>query len=157
MRTRPSSPSARRPGFTIIELLIVMIMVGVIATLSVGRISDFIVQSNVARAAQSIRNDLQSAFQLAARNRQPVRLTWSSTAMTFSVTDRAQTQVFRRVGLGTTSGYNLRAANVSVYPSSGFVEVFPNGLATDSFTVRISKGAYSKRIRMTRAGLVTTR
>ncbi|HEU4564845.1 MAG TPA: type II secretion system protein [Gemmatimonadaceae bacterium] len=157
MRIPPSSRGARRSGFTIIELLVVMIMVGVIATLSVGRISSFIVQSNVARAAQSIKNDLQSAFQLAARNRQPVRLTWNSSTMTFSITNRAQTQTFRRVGLGTTSGYNLRAANVSVYPSSGYIEVFPNGLATDSFTVRISKGGFSKRIRMTRAGLVTTR
>lgn len=139
------------------ELMIVIVIMGVLVTIGMKGISTYIVQSRVSRAAQSINIDLQSAFLIAARNRQPVRLQWDPTTVTFSITNRAQTQTFRRVGIGPTSGYNLRPTNVSVYPTSGFVEVFPNGLATDSFTVRITKSGYSKRVRMTRAGLVLTR
>lgn len=149
---RAGSPS-RRAGFSLIELLTVFVIAGILGMLSIGSISKQIQQARVQRAAQSITLDLQSAFAISARNRAPVRIVWDSSRMMFSVTNRAQTVAFRKISLGAGAGYNLTASQVTVYPSSP-VEVFPNGLATDSLSVSINVNGYTKRIRMTRAGLV---
>jgi len=149
---RSGSPS-RRAGFSLIELLTVFVIAGILGMLSIGSISKQIQQSKVRRAAQSITNDLQSAFAISARNRAPVRLVWDASKMMFSVTNRAQTVAFRKVTLGAAAGYSLRASQVTVYPSVP-VEVYPNGLATDSMSITIAVPNYTTRIRMTRAGLV---
>ena len=149
---RAGSPS-RRAGFSLIELLTVFVIAGILGMMSIGSISKQMTQSKVQRAAQSITNDLQSAFAISARNRAPVRLVWDASKMMFSVTNRAQNVTFRKVTLGAGAGYNLRASQVTVYPAIP-VEVFPNGLATDSLSVCINANGFRKRIRMTRAGLV---
>jgi prepilin-type N-terminal cleavage/methylation domain-containing protein len=151
-RFRAGTPS-RRAGFSLIELLTVFVIAGILGMMSIGRISKQISQTKVQRAAQSLSNDLQAAFAIAARNRAPVRLVWDASRMKFSVTNRAQTVTFRSVTFGAAAGYNLRASQVTVYPTVP-VEIFPNGLATDSLSFSINANGFSKRIRMTRAGLV---
>lgn len=154
-RPRPGHRARIRAGFSLIELLTVFIIAGILGMLSIGRISTMIQQSKVTRASQAITNDLQSAFAIAARNRQPVRIVWDSTRMSFSIMNRAQTMTYRKVTLGSFSGYNFNATNVSMYPGSGVpVEVYPNGLATDSIAFSLTFNGYRKRIGMTRAGLV---
>lgn len=152
-RPRPGHRARIRAGFSLIELLTVFVIAGILGMLSVGKISSTIQRTKLARASQAIQNDLQSAFAIAVRNRQPIRIVFDSTRMTFSITNRAQTLTFHKVGLGATSGYNLTSSNVSVYPSVP-VEVYPNGLATDSMSVSFNYNGYQKRILMTRAGLV---
>jgi prepilin-type N-terminal cleavage/methylation domain-containing protein len=145
----------RRGGFTLIELLVVMTIVGLMAGISVGRIGNLVTQNRVMRAATAIRGDLETAFALAGRNRQPMRIQWVSGQMSLAVTDRSGTVSYRRTSLAGDA-YRLGADQVSV--SSSLVEVFPNGLATDTLSVRISvtRGTttFSRRVRMTRAGLV---
>jgi prepilin-type N-terminal cleavage/methylation domain-containing protein len=145
-----------RPAFTLIELLTVFVIAGILGLLSAGRISKQIQQSKVRRASQSIQNHLQSTFAIAARNRRPIKIQYEPNTMTLEITSRLEGTVYRRVGLGPTAGFNLRSNNVSAYPTGGII-VFPNGLATDSFAITITVDQYSKRIRMTRAGLVVVK
>lgn len=152
-RPRPGHRARIRAGFSLIELLTVFIIAGILGMLSIGRISTMIQQSKVTRASQAITNDLQSAFAIAARNRQPVRIVWDPSRMSFSIMNRAQTLTYRKVTLGALSGYNFTASNVSMYPTVP-VEVYPNGLATDSIAFSLTYNGYRKRIGMTRAGLV---
>src|SRR4051812_7852677 len=105
-RPRPGHRARIRAGFSLIELLTVFVIAGLLGMISVGRISSTIQRSKVARASQAVRLDLQNAFAIATRNRQPIRIVYDSTRMTFSITNRAQTLTFRKVGLGATSGYN---------------------------------------------------
>ena len=153
-RPRPGHRARIRAGFSLIELLTVFIIAGILGMLSMGRIGTMIQQSKLTRASQAITNDLQSAFAIAARNRQPVRIVWDPARLSFSIMNRAQTMSYRKITLGAFSGYNFSASNVTMYPSSGVVEVFPNGLATDSIAFSLSYNGYQKRIGMTRAGLV---
>lgn len=150
----------RRPrtGFTLIEMLTVTSMLGVIALLSMGRISEYIRERNVAAASAVVRNDLQQAFAIAARNRRPVRVSFADTAL--QITNREGTITYVRRGLGVGSGLNLSPSDVSFCASSctgATIDVFPNGWASDSLTVTIKKGPYARGVHMSRSGLVTTR
>jgi prepilin-type N-terminal cleavage/methylation domain-containing protein len=158
---RPPLPTppvrGRRTAFTLIELMIAVVIMGIMVMIGTKGLTRFINQSKITRAHQALTNSIQSAFPIAARDHKPIRLVWNPARVTFLITDRTQTQVYRTLGLGSTSGYSFRASDVVVYPTTNFVEVFPNGLATDSFTVRLTKNGYSKSVLMTRAGLVLSR
>jgi prepilin-type N-terminal cleavage/methylation domain-containing protein len=160
-RTLRSYPTDRtRGGFTLLEVLVVMGMLGVIAVMSMGQISSYVRERNVAAAAATVRNDIQQAFAVAARNRRPVRISFATADTALRITDRENTVTFVRRGLGVGSGFMLGPSDVAFCASTcsdATVDVFPNGWASDTLTVTISKGAYSRGIHMSRSGLVTTR
>ena len=141
-----------RPGFTLLELIVVIFMLGVAGSLVLPRMSNMILQSRVQRAAQMLQTDVQQAFAIAGRNRQPMRLTWNSSNMQLQVTDRAATKVFRTTGLGDNSGFGFTSADVTISKSS--LQIFPNGLAEDTLYIELAKGGYTRVIRVSRAGLV---
>jgi prepilin-type N-terminal cleavage/methylation domain-containing protein len=141
-----------RHGFTLIELLVVLVIAGVVGGLSAGKFHAIMIQQRVARAATAVQNDLESAFATAARNRRPIRIRWSSSSLQVTVTDRSGANVYRRTNLGRDS-YGLTAADVNV--SDTPVDVYPNGLADDTLMITFSVENVTKRVRMSRAGLVT--
>jgi hypothetical protein len=128
--------------------------------LSAGQVSNYVRERNVSAAAATVRNDLQQAFALAARNRRPVRLSFATADTALRITDRENTVTYLRRGLGTGSGFKLGPSDVAFCASScssATVDVFPNGWASETLTVTISKGPYARAIHMSRSGLVTTR
>lgn len=127
---------------------LIVIVVGV----SMAKAGKVITQNKVQRAAQKWQTDVQQAFAIAGRNRRPVILRWSSSLLELQVTDRAQTTVFRRSGVGAQAGLGLTASDVTVYPTA--LTVFPNGLAADTMYIRLSKNGYTKILRVSRAGIV---
>jgi prepilin-type N-terminal cleavage/methylation domain-containing protein len=150
--TKMASSSRRlRWGFTVIELLAVLVIAGVISGLGIGKIGAYMSQQRVMRASASITNDLQQAFAIAGRVRQPVRIVIDTTQMMLSITDRAQTSVMRKVSLG--SGYGMKSSNISFYPSIP-LEIYPNGLASDTLSITLQANGTSRYIRVSRAGMV---
>lgn len=156
-----SHPTRRpRGGFTLIEMLIVMSVLGVIALMSMGQVSSYTRERSVASAAATVRMDLQQAFAIAARNRRPVRVSFAPADTALRITDRENTTTFVRRGLGAGSGFKLLPSDVAFCTSTcseASVVVFPNGWASDTLSVTISKGDHTRGIRMSRSGLVTTR
>ena len=142
----------RRRGFSLLELLVVISMIGVISMMSMGRTSSMMTQWRVSRAAQAYGEELQSAFAIVGRDRRPVRITLDKTAMELRLTNRAGTVIYRRRNIGKTSAYKLDAADVTA--SKLTIEVFPPGLAADTLSVTISRNGKLRRIRMLRGGLV---
>jgi prepilin-type N-terminal cleavage/methylation domain-containing protein len=160
-RTLWSHPTPRVPtGFTLIEMLIVMSILGVIALMSMGRISEYVRQRNVVSAAATVRNDIQQAFAIAARNRRPVRLRFAGADTALKITNRENSVTYVRRGLGNGGGFMLTPSDVAFCASTcsdASVDVYPNGWASDTLTITITKGAYSRGLHMSRSGLVTTR
>ena len=146
-RTRTRS----RSGFTLLETVVVLVIVGVTSSMSVGKIYQLMVMTRIQRAATSVRNDMEGAFALAVRNRRPMRISWNSTTQQMAVTDRAGTTVFRRTNLSLGS-FGLRSSDVSF--SASPIEVYPDGFASDTLTITISRSSITKQIRMSRAGMV---
>jgi Tfp pilus assembly protein FimT len=156
-----SFPALRaRSAYTIAELLIVTTILGVISVMSMGRISTYVQERSVSAAAATVRSDLQQAFAIAARNRRPVRVSFATADTALRITNRESTITYVRRGLGAGAGFVLDPSDVLFCTSTcsgASVEVFPNGWASDTLTVTLSKGQYSRGIHMSRSGLVTTR
>ena len=139
-----------------IELLIVLGMIGVLVTLSMGRTTSMITSWRVNRAAEAVGNELQAAFALVGRNRKPLVLSVDKTKMQLRLVSRSGSDTFRLRALGSTSEYRLDSTNLTVYPATTptTLEIYPPGLASDSLSIIIKKGTAARRIRMLRGGLV---
>lgn len=86
MRRRPFTPSARPHtyaprGFTLVEAVIVLVMVGVVATLAAPYLRSFIVQQNIRNASYELMSDLTYARSEAVKRNASVTVsqvgTWS--------------------------------------------------------------------------------
>ena len=134
-----------------LEMMVVLIIVGITGSVTAGRIHQLMVQNRIQRAASAVRSDLEAAFALAGRNRQPIEITWNSSTMQLGITNRAGTTAFRHTSLGMDA-YGLRPQDVQF--SASPLEVYPDGLAADTLNITISRGGNSKQVRMSRAGLI---
>ena len=145
-----------RHGFSLMEMLVVVILVGIIMSVAGVRVSGMMTQQRVIRAASTIQTQMETAFAMAGRNRVPIRILFatSASAITLKVTDRAGTTTF-----GTPLDFKqLGLSNGNVTVSSSDVTVFPNGFASDTLSVQVlvtrNGVTYKRRVRMSRAGLV---
>jgi prepilin-type N-terminal cleavage/methylation domain-containing protein len=141
----------RRPGFSMLELLITVCMIGLISLMAFGRTSSMMTQWRVSRAAQAYGEEIQAAFALVGRNRKPMTIDFNTTTMELQLRDRANV-IYRRRSFGKDSPYLLSGSNISA--SRLTVEIYPPGLAGDSMSVTISRNGKLRRIRMLRGGLV---
>jgi prepilin-type N-terminal cleavage/methylation domain-containing protein len=140
-----------RSGFSMIELLVVLMIGGMMAKLSISRIHTLMTQQRVIHAATAVQNDLEAAFQIAGRNRKPVQIVWDTTAKQFLIADRTGTMYYRKTNL-SQQAYGFRRGAVTV--SHDTVEVYPNGFAASTLLITLSSNGYTKSLLMSRAGLV---
>jgi len=138
------------PGFTMLEMLLVLIVMGILVTIAVNKTSRIMRHERVNRAAQVMVQDFQNGFAMAGRQRAPVRLTFSPTARTYAFTDRATGTNYLTRYMDNTSEFQLS----TMTPSSSTVDVLPNGIGSTAFTVTISLGDYSKTVSASTAGFV---
>ena len=140
-----------RRGFTMLELVIVMGIVGILAMMSLGKTARILTGWRVTRAAQAVDQELQTAFALVGRNRKPLTITFDLSKMEIRLSDRAGT-IYRRRNFGITSAYKLQSSDVTLSRST--LEIYPPGLAADSLSITITGRGVQKRVRMLRGGLV---
>lgn len=143
--------SSRR-GFTIVELFVVLVIGLIVGTLSMSRFSAYLAQERVNRAAEGIGNDIRAGFAIPGRIRRPVRIRVDTAAMQLVVSDRSQNTTYRKTAFG--SRYNLRSSDVTYYPSSAPYEIYPNGFASDTMLITLTSNSYTKRIRVSKGGMV---
>ncbi len=154
--SRPQLPGERaRKGFTLVELLIVLALIGIVASIAIRSVGDTMRRDRVVKSIAILSTDLEQAFAVAGRLRAPVRLLFDSTKRTFSVANRSDTTLKYRTRQFATGDLALDYMSVS----RNTLDIMPSGLSTDTLSLRI--GIYSKNgttydrtIRMTRGGLV---
>src|SRR5436309_3257010 len=88
-----------RSGFSLIELVLVMLIGGVVTSMSLGKIHALLTHQRVVYAANAVRNHLEAAFQIAGRTRKPVQNSWNSSTQQFVVGDRSGTMYYRKTNL----------------------------------------------------------
>ena len=154
MQTHPSSG---RRGFTMLELLVTITLIGVISIMAFGRTSSMMTQWRVARGAQAYAEELQSAFAIVGRDRKPVRVVieiknTNPRKIEIQITNRDSTVFYRRRNIGPESAYKLDPVDVS--PSRTNLLIFPPGLAADTLSMSFSRQGKFRRVRLLRGGLV---
>lgn len=150
------SPSRRRSGFTFIELLTVFVVFGAVAMISVRAVGDTLRRDRVAKVSAIVGTDIEQAFAIAARLREPVRMVVNRTDKRFTIQDRNVTPTIyktRSFALSGEYGIDSLASNRDT------VDIMPNGISTGdlnlSMIIKTTGGAlYSKSVKVSRGGLV---
>lgn len=137
----------RRPGFTLIELMIVVVIVGLLLGIAVPNVGRQISTDRANRAAAVVLGMLDEAGQLAVRRNAPVTVTLASGVV--FVRDRATNAVLRQ----RTFGGNDMKANVSFAPNGG-ITIFPNGRANAALTVTLTGGNATATVTRTATGIL---
>ena len=144
-----SRPARLRSGFSMLEMLIVMIVMAVLVKIGVQKIERVIRHERVNRAAQVLVQDLQNGFAMAGR-RAPVRLTFTTSTKTYVFTDRATGTVLQTRVMSTGADYSL----TSMSTTATSVDILPNGIGSTAFTVTLTNGDYSRTVSASTAGFV---
>lgn len=146
-----SSPVTLRRGFTLIEVLVVTILVGITLGFAAPSVGRALAEQRLQRAATVIAADMRLAPSLAARQKAPVRMVIDQTNRSYTIIDRSSgtTIVTRRLG-GESAEYNVATVNAS--PTQ--IDFFPNGLASAQADIIIRAGGHRRMITVTRAGHV---
>lgn len=144
------SDSALRAGFSLIEMLVTVSMLGIMVGMAAPNVSKEISHSRVNGAAQVVAADLEQALSLAGRQRRPVRVVIDGAAKEIQLVDRVSGRLISRRVLGDISEFKL----YSVAGSPATVDLLPHGVATASTIVTLSAGGYSRNVTMTRGGHV---
>ena len=150
------SPSQRRSGFTLLELLITLAVFGAVALISVRGVGDTLRRDRVAKVSAILGSDIEQAFAIAARQRLPVRMVVDRTNKKFTIVDRnTPTLIYKTRSFARTGEYAVD----SLASNRDTIDIMPNGIATDtlnlSLIIRSRGGAtYSKSVRASIGGLV---
>ncbi|HEX9579539.1 MAG TPA: GspH/FimT family protein [Gemmatimonadales bacterium] len=139
-----------RRGYTIIELLIVIVIFGVLLGVAYNRLGPALEHARVGRAATVLATDLQYAQMLAVRQRGPVALIVNESLKGYIIRERDTALVHRQRLLGDGSEYLLDEFTAS----APFVELFPNGVASATTTFTLGLAGFQRQVRVTRAGQV---
>jgi prepilin-type N-terminal cleavage/methylation domain-containing protein len=138
-------------GFTMIELLIVIIIFSTVAVAVFPKVHVFTTHSRVNQAAMVVAQDMAQAVTDAQRQRKPVRIARGADMVSITISDRASGTVLSTRSLGATDPYALDSVSFSVTP----VDVFPNGFTSSALTITLWDEQYSRQVTMSRAGWVT--
>jgi type IV fimbrial biogenesis protein FimU len=134
-----------------VELLIVIVVLGVFAGIAGPAMSRITRHQRVNRAATVITADLQNAFAVAARQREPVRIQADASTRSYQFIDRKTGAVLRiRTFYGDTSEYKL--STLVFNPTT--IDVYPNGVSSGLVTITLANGDYGKTIKASSAGFI---
>jgi type II secretion system protein H len=140
-----------RGGFTVIELLVVMMLVGIVAGTTIPRITTAMERGRLQRATSVVVADLRLAHSMAARRAAPVTLVVDTASRSIRVRNFSGTDTtYSRRMLGSGTEYGLQ--RLSADRTS--ITIYPNGIASNPIQLTLRAGGRTSRVSMTRAGQV---
>lgn len=140
----------RRGGFTLLEVLIVMVIGAITVMMAAPTIGGSLTQTASQQAAATIAQDLQRGLSLATRTRHPIQLIVDTNEMSYQLVDRVDGTVYAAQHFGSDSEFGL----TSMLAAPARVDMLPNGTVSNQFTLTIQAGGNRRQILMTRAGMI---
>ena len=147
----PAAAGVRARGFTLIEVMIVLIVMAILAGLGGPTLVTGFNHAKVRRVASMLIADLQYAQDLAARERKPVVVIVVPGVCSYMIRDRATSVVYRQRFLGSDTDYGV--ATLTASPGSS-VQLFPNGAAQTTTTFTVGMPSYQRQVTLTQAGQI---
>lgn len=141
----------RRGGFTILELMITITLLGIFAIVALPRVNVVITHQRVNEAAVLVAQDLGRAVSAAATQRRPVSIGVGADKRSYVVTDAILGDT---LWLRAFSERELSVATVTFSESP--LDVYPTGFTSAPLTVTLEAGGYTRRVSMSTAGWVRT-
>ena len=140
-----------RHGFSMMEMLVVIVILGVLSAMVGPAMSRVVRHNRVNRSATLIAADLQNAFAVAARQREPVRIQADANTRSYVFVDRKTGAILRiRTFYGDTSEYRL--TRLTFTPST--IDVFPSGISSAALVVDLANGDYVRQVTASTAGFI---
>jgi prepilin-type N-terminal cleavage/methylation domain-containing protein len=143
-------PLRDRSGYTLLELLLVMVIMAILAAITYVRIAPALERARVRGAASVLATDLQYAQVQAARYRTPMQVVVDVGQKKYLITDLAETTIYRERDFGDDGQYSLdsfTASPVRIY-------VFPNAIVDQSALYTVGLNGYQRQVSFSRAGQV---
>jgi type II secretion system protein H len=137
-----------RDGFTLIEVLIVLILMGIVIGMVAPRLTRGLEQTRAQRAASVVAADLQLAHSMAARQRRPVQVNVNAGQRRIRVQDYTGATVYNERLLTSEFGIS------SMTTSQAGIVVYPTGLASNGITIGVTAGRTTRSVAMTKAGQI---
>jgi prepilin-type N-terminal cleavage/methylation domain-containing protein len=154
----PRQPlSRRRSGFTFIEMLVVFVVFAAVMAVSVPAVGDTLRRDRIGKVSAIVSADIEQAFAIAARQREPVRIVVHTAGRNWKYTiqdHKSPATIYKTRSLDNTGVYAVD----SLWSNRDTLVIMPNGLATDTLKLSLmvwSRGAlYAKSVRASKGGLV---
>jgi type IV fimbrial biogenesis protein FimT len=140
----------RRGGYTLAELMAVIVIAGVIATIAVPRLSSYIRHLSARSAASTVVSDLMLARTQAVREGQTVSLRVTSAAEYQLTVDANPVRTLKTVNVAGTQ------KSVTLGPNGTTISFDPRGMlrAGSGSELRITRGTQTDTISITGVGRV---
>jgi prepilin-type N-terminal cleavage/methylation domain-containing protein len=140
-----------RAGFTLMEVLAVMLIFGVLAATAMPRFNSGLMESRLQRAATVVSADLRLAHSLAERQRAPVTVLVDVGSKVLRVVDtRTPEKVYSERHFAGQRSFGVTGMTTS----TASVVVYPNGLASGDLVIKLQAPGGARTVKMTRAGVV---
>jgi type II secretion system protein H len=148
------TPSARHStrGFTLIEMLIVVVVLGLLAAIALPKVGSQVARSKVRQAATVVMGDLEQAVSLAARARRPMVIRCDCANLALVLRDRGAADSIR-LRRTFAAGTSMEISTLALSRDS--VIVFPSGVLSDTLAVTVTgTDGYARVVTVSRAGRV---
>lgn len=140
----------RRSGFTLLEVLIVMVIGAIAIMMAAPSIGSTVRQTHAQQSAATIAQDLQRGLSLATRTRHPIQLIIDEANKSYQLIDRVDGTVYATQHFGDDTDFALTAMDAAPVQ----VDMLPNGTVSEQLIVTIQAADNRRQILMTRAGMV---
>jgi prepilin-type N-terminal cleavage/methylation domain-containing protein len=157
----------RRRGYTMIELLVVMVIAATMSAVAVPMIWNALKSMHLSSAVQSVTGAISSTRYQALRYGYPFQLTLNTTPLTYQVSSEPTTaagaatsftNVGNAVSISGTSGVTLNANTTIQFNPSGTAQLITGGtgFSLDGQTFTIAYAGRTSTVTVSSVGYVTT-
>jgi prepilin-type N-terminal cleavage/methylation domain-containing protein len=147
----PIRPAGRAEGFSLPELLAVMVIIAILASLSFPRIDAWMTNMRVSGLRTEVQAELANARMEAVRSGSSVRFEIAADGRSYRVfrtPATASSDTFKRFFLGDSY------VGATLAPASGAIVFNSRGMATTSGSVRIVKGTRADTVTVSAIGRI---